>query len=148
LLSLAACGESAARHNAQILNGRLQAGLAPDLAAGRATLQPLPDGAQVTLAEQTLFPNGGAQLDDRGRFILASVIEGLLDPRILRIDLAQSPATPPDLQQARLRAVRQFFDAYLVGLALQPAPVQSAMAPQPVAATSQGTTVTVTVVPG
>jgi hypothetical protein len=84
-------------------------------------------------------------LDDRGRYVLASLVEGLLAPQILRIDLTQSSATPSPLQQARLQAVRRFFEDYLLGPALQPA---GASQPPPVAATSEGTTITVTIVSG
>jgi hypothetical protein len=136
-LLLTACGG-----DPRLLNGRLHAELTPEIADGRAVVQPLPNGAQVTLTDQSLFPNGGSQLDAKGRYVLASLIEGLLDPHILRIDLASSPATPPALQQARVQAVRQFFEEYFLGPSLQPA------GSPPVAAASGGTTITVTVVPG
>jgi hypothetical protein len=134
----ACCGPN----NASLLNRRLQAQLTLETANGRAVVQPLPSGAQVTLTDQTLFPNGGAQLDARGRYVLASLIEGLLDPNILQISLASSSATPPALQQARGQAVRRFFEEYFLGPSLQPA------GSAPVAAASGGTTITVTVAPG
>jgi hypothetical protein len=143
-LLLSACGWFSGG-NAQLLDNRLQARLTPEVADGRATVTSLPNGVQVTLTDQSLFPNGGAQLNDKGRYVLASVIEGLLAPHILRIDLAQSAATPPDLQQARLQAVRQFFEDYQLGSPLQPAGAQPGA---PIAAASGGTTITVTIVSG
>ena len=138
LLAACACGPN----NASLLGNRLQTQLTAEIANGRAAVQPLPNGAQVTLTDQSLFPNGGAQLDARGRYVLASFIEGLLDPNILQIGLASSPATPPALQQARVQAVRQFFEEYFLGPFLQPP------GSPPVAAASGGTTITVTIVPG
>ncbi len=143
-LLLTACAGSG-NGRSQLLDGRLQERLTPEITAGGAAVQALPDGATVTLTDQSLFPSGGAQLDDSGRHVLASVIEGLLAPKILRIDLTQSSATPTTLQQARLQAVRQFFEDYMLGPALQPADPSQA---PPVAAASEGTTITVTIVSG
>ena len=136
---LAACGGD---RDPSLLTGRLQTQLTSEIANGHVAVQPLPNGSQVTLTDQSLFPNGGAQLDARGRYVLASFIEGLLDPNILQIGLASSPATPPALQQARVQAVRQFFEEYFLGPFLQPP------GSPPVAAASGGTTITVTIVPG
>jgi hypothetical protein len=105
------------------LGQRMQVLLAPDIAAGRAGLEQLPDGARVTLPEQSLFPPGRSELDDRGRFLLASVIQGLLDPGILRIDVAEPAPSPAYLQAPRAGAVRQFFVDYGLGSTLQPAAV-------------------------
>jgi hypothetical protein len=147
LLAVAACaspGDERVSH----LGQRLQVQLAPDIAAGRAGLEQLPDGARVTLPQQALFPVGRAELDDKGRFILASVIEGLLDPGILRIEVAEVPGTPIGLQTAQAQAVRQYFVDYGLGPALQPpAPRQDASA-GPVAAAPPGLTITVSVQSG
>jgi hypothetical protein len=105
------------------LGQRMQVLLAPDIAAGRVGLEQLPDGARVTLPEQSLFPPGRGELDDRGRFLLASVIQGLLDPGILRIDVAEPAPSPAYLQGPRAGAVRQFFVDYGLGSTLQPAAV-------------------------
>ena len=106
------------------LGQRMQVLLAPDIAAGRVRLEQLPDGARVTLPEQSLFPPGRGELDDRGRFLLASVIQGLLDPGILRIDVAEPAPSPAYLRGPRVLAVRQFFVDYGLGPTLQPAAVQ------------------------
>jgi hypothetical protein len=133
LFLMAACSSGSPT---QDLNARLQASLTPQIAASEATLQPLPDGSQVLLIDQSLFAAGGAQLNDKGQYILASVIEGLIDPRLLRIEVAESPGTPPYLQSARVQAVTEYFADYGLAPTLQPPSA-------PVAATPPGTVVTI-----
>ena len=126
LLLMAACSSVSPTQN---LNARLQARLSPDIAAGHATLQPLPDGTQVLVIDQALFTAGGTELDDNGRFVLASVIQGLLDPRLMRIDIAASPGTPPYLQAARAQSVTRYFVDYGLGQTLVPPAVPVGAAP-------------------
>jgi flagellar motor protein MotB len=114
---------SSGNNSAANLGQRMQVLLAPDIAAGRAGLEQLPDGARVTLPERMLFPPGRDELDDKGRFLLASVIQGLLDPGILRIDVTEPAPSPAYLQGARASAVRQYFVDYGLGPVLQPAAV-------------------------
>jgi hypothetical protein len=121
MLFVVAC--TSGNNSAANLGQRMQVLLAPDIAAGRVGLEQLPDGARVTLPEQSLFPPGRGELDDRGRFLLASVIQGLLDPGILRIDVAEPAPSPAYLQGPRAAAVRQFFVDYGLGSTLQPAAV-------------------------
>jgi hypothetical protein len=121
LLMITACGSSGVRHATGDLNDRLQAQLAPDIAAGQATLQPLPDGAQVTLPEATTFSGGGGKLDAKGEHALASVIEGLLDPSLMRVELADAATTPQHLQDTRIQTVTQQFVQSGLGPSLQPA---------------------------
>lgn len=90
------------------LNDRLNVRLAPDIAAGRAVLEPLPDGARVTLSEAALFPSGAAQMDDKGRYVVARVIEGMVDPRLLQVDIGGP-------RQAQAQTVADFFTEYLAG---------------------------------
>jgi hypothetical protein len=122
ILFVVAC-TSSGNNSAANLGQRMQVLLAPDIAAGRVGLDQLPDGARVTLPEQSLFSPGRGELDDRGRFLLASVIQGLLDPGILRIDVAEPAPSPAYLQGPRTLAVRQYFVDYGLGPALQPASV-------------------------
>jgi hypothetical protein len=121
MLLVVAC--TSGNNSAANLGQRMQVLLASDIAAGRVGLEQLPDGARVTLPEQSLFPPGRGELDDRGRFLLASVIQGLLDPGILRIDVAEPAPSPAYLQGPRAGAVRQFFVDYGLGSTLQPAAV-------------------------
>jgi hypothetical protein len=109
-------------------------------------LEQLPDGARVTLPQQSLFPIGRAELDDKGRFILASVIQGLLDPGILRIEVADPPGTPVGLQTDQARAVTQYFEDYGLGRALQPSAPSQDLPLGSVGTAPPGLTITVSVV--
>jgi outer membrane protein OmpA-like peptidoglycan-associated protein len=99
----------AAQYPAQDLGDRLQSELAPQLSNGSAMLERLPDGARVTFPDQTLFPTGSAELDAKGQFVLASLVEALLAPALLQVDIAGPAATPAPVQQARAVAVTQFL---------------------------------------
>jgi len=112
LLGLAVIVAGCEPSTVQQLGDRMQFRLTPQLANGQAGLQRLPDGAQVTIADQTLFPNGSTQLSDQGRYVLASVIESLMAPNLLQIDVSASPSTSGGLQQARVQAVTQFLSAW------------------------------------
>jgi hypothetical protein len=144
MLFVVAC--TSGNNSAANLGERMQVLMAPDIAAGRAGLEQLPDGARVTLPQQSLFPVGRSELDDKGRFILASVIQGLLDPGILRIDIAASPGTPVGLQTAQARAVTDYFVDYGLGPALQPSAPQQDLPPGTVGTAPPGLTITVSVV--
>src|SRR3954447_22408886 len=122
---------------------RLQAELRPELTSGSVALEQLPDGARVTLPDQTLFPAGGAELSDKGRNVLTSLAEALLAPPLLRIDVAGTAGTLMPLQQARVRAVTQF----LQGIQVAPNLLFMALQENPPAAgdvAPQATTITVT----
>jgi hypothetical protein len=141
LLAVACTSSSGVSRSAQELGQRLQVGLAPDVAAGRAALEPLPDGARVTLSDVALFPTGATELDDKGRYVLASVIQGLLSPRILLIEITESPASPVGLQGLKARAVTQYLEEYGLQSTLQP-PVP----PDSAGAVPRGLTITVSIV--
>jgi hypothetical protein len=143
---LVACTSSGPSRSAQGLGQRLQTQLAGEIAAGQAVLEQLPDGARVTIPEQTLFPRGGVELDDKGRYVLASVIEGLLEPRITRIEVAEPPAATIGLQGARTRAVTEYFEDYGLGPTLLPSALQQEIPPAPGSTAPQGMTITVTMV--
>jgi flagellar motor protein MotB len=142
MLLAAACSSSPVERSAQELGYRLQAHLAPDIAGGGAVLEQLPDGARVTLGEQALFPSGSTELDDKGRYVLASVIEALLAPRLLRIEVAESGTGPVGLQAARAQAVTRYFEEYGLGPALQVSATPSGS----VGAAPQELTITVRIV--
>lgn len=120
---------------ADLLGDRMQVQLRHDIAAGRVTLEQLPDGTRVTLVEPTLFARDRGELDDKGRTVLTNVIQALLNPALLQIEVGQSAAPPPGLQAQRVEAVTKYFKAARLGPALQSA------GPPPAAA--QGLTITV-----
>lgn len=138
---------SASHRSAWHLENRLQTRLAPQIAAGQVGVQRLPDGVRVTLSEQSLFPYGSAQLDDRGRYLLASVVQGLLDPRLLRVDVSEQSGTSTFLQQQRVRAVTEFIHHVEVAPELLFAALATGMSAGPVASAPQPMAITVTVGP-
>jgi hypothetical protein len=105
---LVACSSSQHR-TARLLDQRLEARLAADVVAGRAVVQQLPDGARVTLLSPASFPNGPMALDDSNPDIRASVIEGLLDPRLMRIAVADTTTLPDEQRQTRIRNIETYF---------------------------------------
>ncbi|HEX4171526.1 MAG TPA: hypothetical protein VHY82_03515 [Acetobacteraceae bacterium] len=139
VLLLAGCADERSPRD---LGDRLQTELAPELANGDATLERLPDGARVTLADQTLFPVGGTKLGERGRFVLSSLVEGLLAPPLLTVDVAGPVGTSEFLPQARATAVAQFLRGIQVAPNLLFTSLQAGTPPGGVA--PQATTITVT----
>lgn len=135
MLLVAACGSNV-RHATRDLNDRLQTQLGTNIAAGQVAVRPLSTGAQVTLTDPVVFSNGGAGLDGRGQLVLASVVEGLLDPSLLQIQVADTRPTPANptlasaalaadpsqdsLQAARVHTVTQYLVEAGLGPALQP----------------------------
>src|ERR1700710_464465 len=87
LLAVAACGSGGEQHTTRMLNHRLQARLGPDIDAGNAALQALPDGARVTLLSTSSFPSDTTALDIRSPDIRSNVIEGMLDPSLMRVQV-------------------------------------------------------------
>jgi len=146
LLLATACASETGQGGAPRLAERLQLRLSPDIAAGRATLEQFPDGARVTIVDQALFPGGSTELDDNGRFILASVIEGLLAPRLLRIQMIETASAPAFVQEARARAVVEFFEDYGLGPTLQPPLVQPGVSAGSVVMAPQGMAIAITMV--
>jgi hypothetical protein len=138
LLFLGACDHGVSR-TTDLLNDRLQARLAPDITAGTAAIQPLPNGALVTLLGASQFPNNIDTLADKHREVRASVIEGLLDPSLIHIAVADTSTLPANQREARVRNVIEYFKAN--GLALSMLP--EAATPAPAATAPQGVTLTV-----
>ncbi len=144
LLLVAACAFG--QHRAvQRLDQRLQARLTPDIAAGDVALQRLPDGARVTLLRPSRFPNSVDTLDDRQRDTRAGVIEGLLDPSLMRIQVADTSALPDYERQTRVNDVTQYIVDNGLGETLQPAPPLRTPPPGSVGTTPAGLTITISV---
>ena len=136
-LLLAGCG-SPQHQSARVLQDRLQAQLAPELANHTASIQNLPDGARVSLDETALFAPAKTDLNGNGRYTVASLIQALLDPRLMRIDVIGSPRTPDYLRTARIRSVENYVEAYSLG-----PPLQISEQPRTAASPAQGATVTI-----
>ena len=118
LLVVAACCASYTGRSRQDLYGRMSVSLAPDIAAGRATLQPLPSGVGVTLVGGAVFTPGRSDLSEAGRDVMTSVIQALLDPRLMTIDV-ETWAAPGTLQAARVQSVAQYIRQANLGVPIQ-----------------------------
>lgn len=101
--ALAACSSQPAPP--QNLSARLQERLAPQIQAHQASVQPLPDGAQVLLQRDLLFSNAQPQLDAKGHYTLGSVAQSLLDLRIMEIAIQSDPL--------HAQPVKDFFETTL-----------------------------------
>jgi len=143
-LLVAACSSwFGAPQTTRDLGDRLQTRLTPDITAGQVALERLPDGARVTIVEQSLFPGGGAQLDDKGRAVITRLIQGLLAPNLLQIEVADSAATPAALQGARAGAVTQYFSDYGLGSVVQTVAPAETVPVGPAGSSLPGMTITV-----
>lgn len=146
LFLLNACGGSGQHRTARLLNERLSYQLAPNIAAGNVALQPLPDGAQVTLLSQRAFEDNVTALTDKYPSTRASVVEALLAPSLMRIQLADTSALPPDQKQERINNVTQYFQDYGLGSTLQPVASPQVMVPASAGPAPTGLTITISVV--
>jgi hypothetical protein len=107
LLAVSACTSDYGRGKVSYdLDNRLNQRLAPDIAAGRVTVNQVDDTTMVALADQSLFTPGRAELNDAGRNVLTGVMQALLNPRLLRIEVAHPVGTLP---AARTQVVQQYF---------------------------------------
>lgn len=131
LLAIAACAASPEQKTAQLLDRRLEAQLAPDIAAHRAVVERTQDGARVTLLDPLAFPADPDVLTERGADVRAGIVEGLLDPDLMRVRVTDTSNLPADRQDDRVRNVARYFIAYGVGPVLRPAEPAQAGAPGP-----------------
>jgi len=144
LFLLAACaGEPSAT---QMLNSRMSARLAPEIEAGQIAVAPLPAGSQIAISDETLFAPGSGKLDDRGQRTLTYLIQALLEPSILTIQVNDASDS---LSGARAAAVMDYFTYHRLGAQVLPSTDAPGTVPVgPVGTPVQGTTITVSVVPG
>ncbi len=144
LLLLAACGSTGQQHATRLLDDRLQDRLAADITAGRAALQTSPEGARVTLLSTSLFPGNVDALDDRKNDARGSLVEGLLDPALVQLQVMDTSGLADKQRLTRVRNVTQYFTAYGLGGSLRPAdPLASDQSPAP--ASPKGVVVTISV---
>jgi hypothetical protein len=138
LLLLAACGNPQ-QHSAQVLNNRMLDHLSAEIAAGKAVVQPLPSGTQITLLDPSQFPNDDRTMEDQFVDMRADVIEGLLDPSLMRVQVADTSTLPQYQRQTRIANVAGYFTANGLGPVLVPA------APAPATPGPAGLLITVNV---
>jgi hypothetical protein len=146
LLLFAACGgPSDQQRAAWQLDQRLESRLAAQINAGNATVQPLPDGARVTLLGPAQLPTGVQPVGGGGDDGRANVIQGLLDPRLMQVQLADTSALPSNQQAARVGALTQYFVDYRLGSTLQPAGPPQGLPSGPDGVALTGLTITISV---
>jgi hypothetical protein len=109
-----------------------------------AALQPVPGGDQVTLLGASL-PSGAPSVSAGGRDVRADVVEGLLDPRLIKIQVTDSSALPDYQRDARIRSMTQYLTDYGLGPTLQPAAPLQAVSVGPAGAVPTGLTITISV---
>jgi hypothetical protein len=103
LLALGACSEPS---STQLLSSRVPARLNQTVPCNHpVSVEFLPDGARIRLPETSLFLIGRTDLSPCGQFVLASVTEALLDPRIMQVVIepqssVNTPASVFALQRA------------------------------------------------
>lgn len=126
VLLLGACGS---QHTAQQLDDRLQAHLAPQVAAGRAVVQPVHSGVRVTLMDLSVYPNDKPTLNDVAADVRADVIEGMLNPTLMQVQVADTSTLPEDQRIVRVSNVQQYFIQNGLELVLSPADQAAADGP-------------------
>lgn len=142
LLLLCGC-VSDQQASVDLLNRRLQRTLAPEMAANIVAVQPLPDGATVTLLDGHVLPDELGALDNRVRDPRASLVEGLLVPDIMQLSVVDTGAAPEAERRKRVDAFVEYMEEYRLRTTLQTVEVLPATAP---AAGPAGMAVTVRVV--
>jgi hypothetical protein len=103
LLLLNACSEPS---GVQLLQSRTQASINPAQACNRpANVEYSVNGARVRIPDSTLFVVGRTDVSDCGRFVLAGVVEAMLDPRVMQVVVEPGADTnAPDAFLPRKRA--------------------------------------------
>ena len=82
-LLLAACSE---RPAVQVLDDRVTASMSPSQPCNRPTsVEYLPNGARISIPDTALFTVGRTDLSPCGQYAVASVVEAMLDPRIMQV---------------------------------------------------------------
>jgi hypothetical protein len=149
-LLLAACAPSPnVGEMSRNLTRRLNDRLAPSIAGGTATVAQTPDGARVMLADTALFqPGSNTALGGGGETLVKGVVQGLLAPKYMQIEVAGSPATPAYVRLQQVDAVTAYFENYLLGPSLRPAgAVPETLPVGPPGSGMQGFTIAIRVAP-
>lgn len=108
-LLVSACG-SGLQNSTEVLGDRLQSRLAMPMQHGEVAITRKPDGASVTL----LRPGYGSELTEQDQYILASTIEGLIDPTLVEIKVADTQSGPVGYQPLRVQATTAYFRSYAI----------------------------------
>jgi len=120
LMSLAACG-SGQQHTEQVLDQRLHHDLASEVASGQAVVQKVQGGDRVTLLGHSTFTNSRHALDNQAPDVRANVIEALLDPRLMQVQVDDNSVLPVDQRDARVQNTMDYLAANGLGSIVVPA---------------------------
>jgi outer membrane murein-binding lipoprotein Lpp len=114
------------------LNTRLRTQLASDLEARRVVVQPLPDGARVTLLDHGMLPTGGVQLNAQQPDVRGDMVQAMLEPSLMRLSLADTSPLPETERAARIDNTTAYLGAFGLGPTIQSAtPDPETVAPGP-----------------
>jgi len=116
---VAGCSSSNPAKTVDLLNRRLSTTLGPEISENRASLQPLPDGAQVTLLDTSKLPDDVGALDNRTRDPRASIIMGMLDPTLMRVSVADTGAGTDLDRMNRVNSFTNYMTEYRLGPTLE-----------------------------
>lgn len=111
LMLLAGCA-SGQGYTARVLQQRLDRQLAIDRASHRASVQNTQDGAVVMLDEPALFDADKSGLNAAGASTVTNVVEALLAPELMQVEVNGSAQTPDDLRASRTETVRNYVETF------------------------------------
>jgi hypothetical protein len=114
-LLLSACGATDPQATVDLLHQRLHARMAADERSGSATIQDLPFGAVVTIADPATA-TGPAPATVEAR---TDMVEALLDPALLRIGVVPPGNLPSYEADMRAQAWQTAFSREQIGQSLQ-----------------------------
>jgi hypothetical protein len=131
LFALVACCGS---QSVQELSGRVAASLSHRESCARiASVQYLSDGVLVRLPDAALFKTNQTEFTECGQFVLTSVIQSMLDPRMMRVAIEQANLSPAfsSLSRERAESLKTTFSSFgfagdQPSVALDPASKESA----------------------
>jgi hypothetical protein len=109
-LVLAACSSDQSRA-VQLLDSRMQNRLAPQISNNQVAIARTGDGSSVIVKPAS---------SDQDNFILAGMIQGLLDPNLLHVQVSDSAAPPDTADSPRLQNAVRMFHSYSLGNILEP----------------------------
>ena len=104
-LCVAACATEPS--SLQMLQRRAAASMDPAQTCNQmASVQYLPGGARIAAPDTSLFTPGRTDLSECGQYILASIVQAMLDPRIMQVVIEPGgDINGPDAFLPRERAV-------------------------------------------
>ena len=145
LLLAAGCSPSGQQQTTQLLNYRLLVQLAPSIALGDVSAAAIARWCPGHAPGRVAVPDRRAGPRQQRQPYPARVVEGLLDPRLMRIAVADTSALPDDQRVDRVQGARRYFVAYGLGSTLRPTAPFQATPPGPAGTVPAGLVLTISV---